>query len=52
MDLAATPGSGAVFLRAITVDECVEGYLQVVDEATKEKHGGKFVQWDGEGLPW
>lgn len=52
MEHAAEPGSGDDFLRAISVEECVKGYLQVVDEATKEKDGGKFVQWDGEGLPW
>lgn len=52
MEHAAEPGSGDDFLRAISVEECVKGYLQVVDKATKEKDGGKFLQWDGEVLPW
>ena len=39
-------------IRVISVEESVKGYLNVVDKATRENDSGKFVQWDGEGLPW
>lgn len=36
----------------ITVDESVCGFLKVVDGATKESASGKFLQWDGDVVPF
>ena len=37
---------------SITVDESVAGLSKLVDNATKETMGGKFIQYDGSPLPW
>ncbi|TNY23175.1 hypothetical protein DMC30DRAFT_444565 [Rhodotorula diobovata] len=36
----------------ITVEESVTGLLKLIDNATRESVGGKFVQYDGAELPW
>ncbi|GAA5924918.1 hypothetical protein JCM3775_006317 [Rhodotorula graminis] len=36
----------------VTVDESVAGLTKLVDNATRETMGGKFVQYDGAELPW
>ncbi|KAK7394000.1 hypothetical protein QQX98_013219 [Neonectria punicea] len=36
---------------AITVEESVEGIIKIVSEATLETNG-KFLNYDGKGLPW
>ncbi len=36
----------------MTVQESVDGILKVTDEATREKSGGKFLQFNGTELPW
>lgn len=36
----------------ITVDESVNGIVNVVDNATKETHGGKYLEYSGKFLPW
>lgn len=41
MDQATTP-----------IDECVVGMVKVIDEATREKTGGKFPIWEGGEFPW
>lgn len=35
----------------ITTQQCVEGMLSVIDDATPE-HNGRFMNWDGTELPW
>ena len=35
----------------ITTQQCVEGMLSVIDQATPE-HNGRFMNWDGTELPW
>lgn len=37
---------------AITVEESVAGVMKVVDEATREKTGGKFIDQEGKPIPW
>lgn len=32
----------------ISIEESVADFMKVVDEATKESTGGKFLQWNGE----
>lgn len=36
----------------LTVEESVKGVEKVVDEATREKTGGKFVDQEGKAIPW
>ncbi|KII86615.1 hypothetical protein PLICRDRAFT_43249 [Plicaturopsis crispa FD-325 SS-3] len=43
-EVAATP--------KITVEESVKGVLARIDEATREKTGGTFLNQDGETVPW
>ncbi|KAL2833320.1 hypothetical protein BDW59DRAFT_138473 [Aspergillus cavernicola] len=35
-----------------TVENSVKGILEVVDGATREKAGGKFITYTGQELPW
>ncbi|KAI8650375.1 hypothetical protein NCS57_01371000 [Fusarium keratoplasticum] len=35
-----------------TIEWSVEGMLQIIDEATREKYSGKFVTYKGQELPW
>ncbi|KAI8711447.1 hypothetical protein NCS52_01408100 [Fusarium sp. LHS14.1] len=35
-----------------TIEGSVEGMLQIIDEATREKYSGKFVTYKGQELPW
>ncbi|RSL50925.1 hypothetical protein CEP54_011691 [Fusarium duplospermum] len=35
-----------------TIEGSVEGTLQIVDEATRDKYSGKFVTYKGLELPW
>ena len=37
---------------AITVEESVNGIIQVTDAATRETHSGKMWVWDGRQVPW
>ncbi|GAA5908006.1 hypothetical protein JCM8208_004021 [Rhodotorula glutinis] len=37
---------------SITVDESVSGLTKLVENATRETMGGKFIQYDGAELPW
>ncbi|KFA56592.1 hypothetical protein S40293_01178 [Stachybotrys chartarum IBT 40293] len=37
---------------AITVEESVQGVVNVIDASTKETHGGKLWKWTGEEEPW
>ncbi|WYZ41093.1 hypothetical protein EsH8_IV_001434 [Colletotrichum jinshuiense] len=36
----------------LSVGDVTDGIIKVVEEATRESHGGKLVQWDGAVLPW
>jgi norsolorinic acid ketoreductase len=36
----------------ITIDQSVAGIVKQVDEATREKTSGKFINEKGEGVPW
>lgn len=38
--------------KPISVDESTNGILGVVDEASRESHGGKFYSYDKSQLPW
>ena len=33
-------------------DESCDGMVRVIEEATKTTHGGKFMHYKGEVLPW
>ncbi|KAK8075336.1 hypothetical protein PG997_009999 [Apiospora hydei] len=33
-------------------DESCDGIVRAIEEATKETHGGKFIHYRGEVLPW
>ncbi|EEU36108.1 uncharacterized protein NECHADRAFT_72849 [Fusarium vanettenii 77-13-4] len=35
-----------------TIEGSVEGMVQIIDEATREKYSGKFVTYKGQELPW
>lgn len=35
-----------------TIEGSVEGMLQIIDEATRDKYSGKFVTYKGQELPW
>ncbi|KAF4549136.1 Short chain dehydrogenase-like protein 5 [Elsinoe fawcettii] len=45
-------GIDKVALRAITPEQSAGDMLTVIDAGTREKVGGKFLQWDGAELPW
>ncbi|KAF4547665.1 Short chain dehydrogenase-like protein 56 [Elsinoe fawcettii] len=53
-DMAATALGGAdpMSFGAITVETSVEGMLKEIGGASKEKTGGKFLNYDGSALPW
>ncbi|WDK19197.1 aflatoxin biosynthesis ketoreductase nor-1, partial [Colletotrichum graminicola] len=36
----------------VSVEDCVNGMYQVITTVTKEKHGGRMVQYTGEIQPW
>jgi norsolorinic acid ketoreductase len=36
----------------ISIEECVEKVLNIVDVATRETHGGKFLDYAGQDLVW
>lgn len=36
----------------ISPEESAAGILQVVDASTREKDGGKFLNYDGSALEW
>jgi hypothetical protein len=36
----------------IGLDESYDGMMKVLDETTKEKHGGKLVLYNGETMAW
>lgn len=36
----------------VTIDQSVKGMLSVISEATKEEHSGKFLDFEGEVVPW
>ena len=54
MSTSAMGGSGVDLASrgAITVETSGSGLLKLLDEATREQHGGKFFNYDGAGLPW
>ncbi|KAL2065557.1 hypothetical protein VTL71DRAFT_3227 [Oculimacula yallundae] len=33
-------------------NECAEGFVKQIDEATREKTSGHFAGWNGEDFPW
>ncbi|KAJ4328085.1 hypothetical protein N0V84_001453 [Fusarium piperis] len=35
-----------------TIEGSVEGMLQIIEEATRDKYSGKFVTYKGQELPW
>ncbi|KAF2227166.1 aflatoxin biosynthesis ketoreductase nor-1 [Elsinoe ampelina] len=35
-----------------TVDDSTESMLKIIDVATRDVHGGKFLQYNGQELPW
>jgi hypothetical protein len=35
-----------------SVDDTAAYVLKVVDDATREGQGGRFMNWDGAGIPW
>ncbi|KAL9108975.1 MAG: hypothetical protein Q9227_006371 [Pyrenula ochraceoflavens] len=36
----------------IGIEESCDGMMKVLAETTKERHGGKMVNWNGEHQPW
>jgi hypothetical protein len=36
----------------ITVEECVKSLLNVIDNSTREKTGGTFMNYDGGNWKW
>lgn len=36
----------------ISVETTVNGILKITDEATRETHGGKFINYDSQPVPW
>jgi NAD(P)-dependent dehydrogenase (short-subunit alcohol dehydrogenase family) len=36
----------------VSVKQSVQGILEIVDEATKDKHSGQMVTFDGQVIPW
>lgn len=36
----------------VTITDSVDGMLRIIDNATKEKHGAKFFEYDGKPYPW
>jgi hypothetical protein len=36
----------------MTVEQSVVGMINVIDNATRETHGGKMWTWDGRQVPW
>ncbi|CDZ96865.1 Predicted short chain-type dehydrogenase [Phaffia rhodozyma] len=38
--------------QTISLEESAEAILKVVNEATRESHGGKFLSYDGSNLPY
>ncbi|BGP20137.1 hypothetical protein JCM10213_000778 [Rhodosporidiobolus nylandii] len=36
----------------VTVEDSVAGILKLADEATRETHGGKFLSYTGDAVPW
>ncbi|KAK8877022.1 aflatoxin biosynthesis ketoreductase nor-1 [Apiospora arundinis] len=36
----------------ITVKESCDGMLNILDDTSKEKHGGKMIAWNGDVSPW
>lgn len=36
----------------ITAEESAEGILREVSAATRETHGGKFIDYKGTSVPW
>ncbi|KAJ3459147.1 hypothetical protein MRS44_015220 [Fusarium solani] len=45
-------GLGLSWFSPETIEGSVEGMLQIIDEATREKYSGKFVTYKGQELPW
>ncbi|KAF4549137.1 Short chain dehydrogenase-like protein 6 [Elsinoe fawcettii] len=45
-------GMDIMELGAITVEKTTSSMAQIIDEATRESRGGKFLQWNGQDLPW
>ena len=37
---------------AITPEESAAGLVRVIEESTREKHGGEFCTYDGSRLAW
>ncbi|BGP36384.1 hypothetical protein JCM10449v2_000285 [Rhodotorula kratochvilovae] len=37
---------------SISVDESATAFVKLIDEASREKNGGKFLQYTGEEYPW
>jgi hypothetical protein len=35
-----------------SADDTAPHVLKVVDNATREGQGGRFMNWDGTGIPW
>lgn len=36
----------------VTVEQSVKGMLEVIDGASRERYGGKFMSFDGSEIPW
>lgn len=36
----------------VSVEESVKGMLEIVDGASRERYGGKFMSFDGSEIPW
>ena len=34
------------------ISDCVAGMTKIIDEATREKTGGRFAIWEGGEFPW
>jgi norsolorinic acid ketoreductase len=36
----------------VSIDESCDGLIKIIDESTKETHGGKLWRFDGVEVPW
>ena len=36
----------------VEVDYAVSKHIEIIEDATAERHNGKFWRYDGEELPW
>ena len=48
----SVPGDWIKKVPVMSVEECVAGLLPVIDNGTREKSGGMFINYDGGICTW